>query len=63
MDVPGNVLAAGYEDSIVRLFNPRMGKAETEKKGHEDSILDVRFDIRGKSLISTSSDKTFRLWQ
>lgn len=63
LDNPGHVLIVGYEDSIIRIFNTKTGKKETEYRGHEDSILDVKFDHKGKSLISCSADKSFRIWQ
>lgn len=62
-DKSGQVLVVGYEDAIIRIFNPKNGKKETEYRGHEDSILDVKFNIKNKCLLSSSADKTFRIWQ
>ena len=30
---------------------------------HEDAVLDLMFDIKNKTLLSTSADKSFRIWQ
>lgn len=58
-------MVVGYEDSIIRVYGiTKTGfKKETEFRGHEDSVLDLKYDIKCKALISTSADKTFRIWQ
>jgi WD40 repeat protein len=57
------MLCVGYDDSNIRVFNAQNFRMETIFKGHEDGVLDLIFDPNNKSLISTSSDKTFRIWQ
>ena len=61
-DKSGQVLVVGYEDAVIRVFNPKTGKKETEYRGHEDSVLDIKFG-KNKSLLSSSADKTFRIWK
>lgn len=63
IDRSGTVLAVGYEDSNIRLFNVKNLRMDTIYKGHEDAVLELMFDPNNKSLISTSADKTFRIWQ
>jgi len=30
---------------------------------HEDAVLDLMFDVKNKTLLSASADKSFRIWQ
>lgn len=53
----------GYDDTNIRVFNVRNARMDTMYKGHEDAILDIVYDPNNKSLVSCSSDKTFRIWQ
>ncbi len=62
-DKSGNMLVVGYDDSNIRVFNAQNVRMETIFKGHEDGVLDLIFDPNNKSLITASSDKTFRIWQ
>lgn len=57
------MLCVGYDDSNIRVFNAQNVRMETIFKGHEDGVLDLMFDPNNKSLITTSADKTFRVWQ
>ena len=58
----GNVCAVGYDDSNIRIFIS--GKtSETMYKGHDDSVLDLMYDPNNVSLLSCSSDRSFKIWQ
>lgn len=38
-------------------------RMDTMYKGHEDSVLDIIYDPNNKSLVSCSTDNSFRIWQ
>ena len=40
-----------------------MDKVEATLKGHEDSVLDIVFDKKSKSIFTCGADCTFRIWQ
>jgi WD40 repeat protein len=61
-DRSGNILAVGYDDSNIRLFNG-IKKSDSLLKGHEDAVLDVLYDPNNVSLLSASSDRSFKIWQ
>ena len=58
-------LVATSENSAIQIFNISTGEKEGELKGHEDSVLDLCFDNNKENptLLSASSDQSFRLWQ
>ncbi|HSD87363.1 MAG TPA: protein kinase [Kofleriaceae bacterium] len=55
-----HVLAAGTEDSVVRLI--RAGEPDTNLQGHTESVLALAFDARGKRLISAGKDASAFVW-
>lgn len=61
-DRSGSVCAVGYDDSNIRIFL-NGNKFDTTYKGHEDAVLDFMYDPNNSSLISTSADRTFKIWQ
>lgn len=61
-DKSGVVLAVGFDDSNIRIFNTRNQKMDTIYKGHEEPILDIVYDPNNKAMVSCSADKTFRIW-
>jgi WD40 repeat protein len=61
-DKSGHVCCVGYDDSNIRLF-VNGSKSETMFKGHEDGVLDLMYDPNNASLLSCSSDRTFKIWQ
>ena len=61
-DKSGHVCCVGYDDSNIRLF-VNGNKSETMFKGHEDGVLDLMYDPNNASLLSCSSDRTFKIWQ
>ena len=52
----------GYDDSNIRIFISGK-KSETMYKGHDDAVLDVMYDPHNSSLLSCSSDRSFKIWQ
>ncbi|MDX6400611.1 MAG: hypothetical protein QOF27_1217 [Gaiellaceae bacterium] len=58
----GQLLAAGADDGVVRLWNPRTGKLVQTLHGHRDEVLSVTFSPDGKRLLSGSRDGDARLW-
>jgi WD40 repeat protein len=38
-------------------------RMDTMYKGHDDAVLDLIYDPNNKSLVSSSADKSFRIWQ
>lgn len=49
-------------DGYLRTANPATGETVTKFAGHGDAVLSVVFSKDGKRLLSTSYDKTARLW-
>ena len=45
-----------------RLWDTKTGKHKTTLVGHTASVLSVVYFPDGKTLLSTSNDKTIRLW-
>jgi WD40 repeat protein len=60
-DSHGSILAAGYGDGTIGLWNIQTERCSLLEK-HKDSVVSVAFAPDGKSLISGSWDGTLRLW-
>ena len=61
----GPNLATASADCSVRLWslNPEFKYQKSiELKGHEDVVNNVDFHPMGRHIVSTSNDKTWRLW-
>ena len=58
----GATLAAGLEDSTVRLWDVATGEPIATLEGHADGVRSVSFSPDGATLASTSWDFTVRLW-
>lgn len=58
----GGILASGGPESIVRLWDPRSGKAVTKFVGHTDNIRSILVSEQGDYILSASSDTTIKLW-
>jgi eukaryotic-like serine/threonine-protein kinase len=58
----GRELAAGAFDGSINLFETRQGRRTGSFTGHRQEVTQVLFTPAGDRLISTSLDKTIRLW-
>ena len=54
----------GGKDYMIWLVNAVNGKIMANLIGHEDEVLKAHFtlDDRGKHIVSSSADKTIRVW-
>lgn len=59
----GRLLASGTLDGRILLIDTRTGKQKKELSGHEGSVSAVSFLGDGKRIVSTSWDKSTRLWR
>ena len=59
----GARIAAGGSDQIVHLYDAVRGRELLNLHGHIGRVTSVRFTSNGRSLISTSSDGTARVWE
>ena len=64
-----SIMVTGGNDSLVKvwkLWNKGKKSAQMEKmktlSGHGESIMSVRFAQNGRIFVSTSGDKTLRIW-
>ena len=57
----GDTIALGGETKALNLFSLK-NRTMRPLVGHQDKIYGVRFSADGKQLLSTSKDKTARLW-
>lgn len=60
----GNVFITGGKDYLIWLFNGANGTFINCLSGHESEVLHAMFTIndQGKHVVSSSADKTIRLW-
>jgi WD40 repeat protein len=52
----------GCHDKKLRLFDLDTGEEKNVLTGHEDEVLSVAFASDGRRALSSSADKTVRLW-
>jgi WD40 repeat protein len=64
-----SIMVTGGNDSLVKvwkLWNKGKKSAQMEKmkilSGHGESIMSVKFAQNGRIFVSTSGDKTLRIW-
>jgi WD40 repeat protein len=58
----GTVLAVGYQDGAVRLWNMETGEQLVVLEGHEGRVVSLAFNPDGTLLASGGTDGTVRLW-
>ncbi|MFI6937555.1 NACHT and WD repeat domain-containing protein [Streptomyces sp. NPDC050287] len=58
----GRTVAAGSNDSTVRLWDMATGELRTTLTGHTDTVTSVAFSPDGRTLATGSDDRTVRLW-
>jgi ribosome assembly protein SQT1 len=60
----GNAIMTGGKDFNIWLFNGNNGDYVNCFSGHEDEVLSAQFTLNddGKHILSSSADKTIRLW-
>jgi general transcriptional corepressor TUP1 len=58
----GSLVAVGYSDNIVRLWDFQTRQLVECLVGHNDHILTVAFTPDGKGLVSGSADGTLKHW-
>jgi WD40 repeat protein len=51
-----------WGDATAQLLNGSTGKPRTEFKGHTNNILDASFSADGRTVCTSSSDDSVRLW-
>lgn len=60
--VDSNVLAVGYEDGSVRLWNLEQSESTVVLRGHKTAVTALCFDSTGARLASGSKDTDIVLW-
>ncbi|HRI65650.1 MAG TPA: pentapeptide repeat-containing protein, partial [Polyangium sp.] len=61
-DPGGELLAAGFGDGTVRLFDAQSGDLLRVLAGHTNTVSCVVFSANGQTIASGSHDNTLRLW-
>jgi WD40 repeat protein len=58
----GQLLAPGFDDDTIKLWDVANGRLVRTLEGHTDVVLSVAFSPDGKILASGSADGTIKLW-
>ena len=58
----GEILAVGYQDGTIRLWDVETGQVLRTLAGHTDRMTTVAFSPDGALLVSGAEDKGVRLW-
>lgn len=54
--------AAGYRDSSVRVWNPLTGELVEQLQGHTAGLSNMAMSLDGRLLVTSSQDRTIRVW-
>ncbi len=58
----GKLLAAGFDDAKVRIWNVETGEEVLVLRGHESNVVSVAFSPDGTQIATGSLDSTARIW-
>lgn len=61
MDRSGQIFAVGGEDGLLSFYDHDFHLLN-KVSGHTDTINDILFDQYSKSIITASSDSSFKIW-
>ncbi|KAJ3623626.1 hypothetical protein Zmor_004393 [Zophobas morio] len=62
LDASGTYVAAGSDDSTIKILDLNNKENITELSGHQNSIRSLAYDPLGEFLLSSSCDGTLRVW-
>jgi U3 small nucleolar RNA-associated protein 12 len=62
IDVSGEVMAVGYHDGAIRLFDTETAGSEVTLAGHKSAVTTLTFDATGHRLASGSLDTMTIVW-
>ena len=57
------MLASGGVDNQIKIWNVKTGQELLNIQGHEHLVSGVKFSHDGKKLVSSSFDKTLKIWE
>ena len=58
----GRLVASGYLDDLVRIWDVQTGQLVERLQGHRNSVYTVAFTPDGAGLVSGSLDRTLMFW-
>jgi len=62
LDPTGSILAVGFEDGNIQLFDYREKELISSLPGHSTRVSDIAFNREGTLMASGSFDKTMKIW-
>ena len=58
----GSLVAVGYTNGCIKLFDTATGESEVTFSGHKNDVTSMCFDEEGMKLVSGSKDTTIIVW-
>ena len=58
----GSLVAVGYTNGCIKLFDTASGESEVTFSGHKNDVTSMCFDEEGMKLVSGSKDTTIIVW-